>query len=111
MGLAETMKDNSDATTRSFAAVLFRRIAGRTRKTGNAGSEEGEQEDLFWSLQPPQKNAIRAALLQCLAQEKEGAVRHKVGDAVAEVARQYTSFGGEKRSYRQRLVEHKMLMV
>lgn len=101
MGLAETTKDSSDATIRSFAAVLFRRIAGRTRKIGAAGGEEGEQEDLFWSLQVPQKNAIRSALLDCLAQEKEGAVRHKVGDAVAEVARQYTVFGGETRKCRR----------
>ena len=99
MGLAEVTKDDADSTNRSFAAVLFRRIAGRTRKT--PGSEDGEAEDLFWSMQDAQKQAIREVLLQCLSQETEGAVRNKVGDAVAEVARQYTISGGEIKALRK----------
>lgn len=91
MGLAETVKDNSDPSTRTFAAVLFRRIASRTRKSG---SEEDDSQDLFWSLDTPQRDAIRSALLQSLSSEQENAVRHKVGDAVAEVARQYATFSG-----------------
>lgn len=90
MGLVETVKNESDVGNRSFGAVMFRRIAGKTRK---GAGEEGESEDLFWSLQDPQKSAIRATLLECMAAEQEPAVRNKVGDAVAEVARQYTAVG------------------
>lgn len=90
MGLVEQIKAGSDPGNRAFAAVIFRRIATRMRKVVG---EEGESEDLFWSLQPPQKTAIREALLECLPAETESTVRHKVGDAVAEVARQYTAAG------------------
>lgn len=45
------------------------------------------------SLEAPQKNAIRSTLLECLPSEQDVSVRHKVGDAVAEIARQYTAEG------------------
>ena len=76
--------------TRSFAAVLFRRIATKTRKV--AGTEESKE--LFIALQDAQKVAIRERLLQCLQSEALPQVRHKVGDAVAEIARQYAENGG-----------------
>ena len=41
-------------------------------------------------LQPAQKVAIRQKLLECLQSERLPIVRHKIGDAVAEVARQYS---------------------
>lgn len=44
-------------------------------------------------LQLPQKVAIRQKLLDCLQSENLALVRHKVGDAVAEVARQYSDDG------------------
>lgn len=75
--------------TRSFAAVLFRRIATKTRKL--PGSEESKE--LFLTLQQPQKIAIRQKLLECLQNETQPKVRHKIGDAVAEVARQYADDG------------------
>lgn len=75
--------------TRSFAAVLFRRIATKTRKP--PGSEESKE--LFLTLQQPQKIAIRQKLLECLQNETLPPVRHKIGDAVAEVARQYADDG------------------
>lgn len=49
-----------------------------------------ESKELFLTLQDAQKVAIRQKLLQCLQNEGLPHVRHKVGDAVAEIARQYT---------------------
>lgn len=49
---------------------------------------------MFISLQLAQKIEIRAKLLQCLEQEAVPNIRHKIGDAVAEVARQYSEEGG-----------------
>lgn len=45
------------------------------------------------TLQAPEREAIRAKLLQCLANEADNSVRSKVGDAVAELARQHTDEG------------------
>ena len=42
------------------------------------------------TLQTPQQHAIRAKLLECLSSETVPNVRNKVGDAIAEIARQYT---------------------
>ena len=53
----------------------------------------GVSKELFLSLQPPARNAIREKLLQCLNGEGLQNVRNKIGDAVAEVARQYTDEG------------------
>lgn len=64
-------------------------MATKTRKT--PGTEESKE--LFMLLQPPQKGVIRQKLLQCLQSENLPAVRHKIGDAVAEVARQYSDDG------------------
>lgn len=75
--------------TRSFAAVLFRRIATKTRKL--PGTDESKE--LFLTLLQPQKIAIRQKLLECLQNETLPQVRHKIGDAVAEVARQYADDG------------------
>lgn len=69
---------------RSFAAVIFRRVATRTAK-----DSEGRTNELFLTLQKPQRDAIRAKLLECLASESEASVRNKSGDAIAEIARQY----------------------
>lgn len=74
---------------RSFSAVLFRRIATKTRKDTTTEASI----DLFTSLAVPQKNAIRAKVLECLGNETETSVRHKIGDAVAELARQYAAEG------------------
>ena len=52
-----------------------------------------ESKELFLTLQGPQKVAIRQKLLQCLQEETLPHVRHKVGDAVAEIARQYADDG------------------
>lgn len=52
-----------------------------------------EPRELFLTLQPAQKIAIRQKLLQALETENIPQVRHKIGDAVAEVARQYADSG------------------
>ena len=78
--------------TRSFAAVLFRRMSAKTRKVPN----KTDPTELFMTLQEPQKVAIRERLLQCMQSEAIGHVRNKVGDAVAEIARQYSDDGRYK---------------
>lgn len=70
---------------RSFAAVIFRRIASKTRKT-----DKSEATDLFISLPTDQAAVIRQKLLETLAVESDRGVRNKISDAVAEIARQYS---------------------
>ncbi|KAK8243541.1 armadillo-type protein [Phyllosticta capitalensis] len=89
MGLAEQIQLAEDAGTRSFASVLFRRISVRNRKD----PATDQTKELFLTLPEPQRNAIRAKMLQCLEGEQSSAVRNKIGDAVAELARQYTEEG------------------
>ncbi|KAL8951885.1 MAG: hypothetical protein Q9222_002160 [Ikaeria aurantiellina] len=89
MALVEQIQGASEAGARSFAAVIFRRVATKTRKA--PGSEASK--DLFTTLQRPHKDAIRQKLLECLQSEPLPNVRHKIGDAVAEVARQYSDEG------------------
>ena len=62
-------------------------------KTRRVAGEEQESKEQFMLLQPPAKAAIRQKLLECLQSETLPDVRHKVGDAVAEVARQYSVDG------------------
>jgi hypothetical protein len=75
--------------TRSFAAVLFRRVSSKVRK--DPGSEL--QKETFLTIPQPQRNAIREKLLQALTTEAMAVVRNKVSDAIAELARQYTEDG------------------
>ena len=90
MGLVEQIQGALDAPTRSYAAVLFRRIATRTRPdpTTNVSKE------LFLTLPQPSRHAIQQKLLLCLQAENAANVRNKTGDAIAELARQYTEEGG-----------------
>ena len=74
--------------TRSFASVIFRRIASKTRKVAS-----GEQLELFLSIAQDQAYAIREKLLEALSLESVNTVRNKVGDAVAEIAREYSDNG------------------
>lgn len=71
---------------RSSAAVMFRRVASKSTKD----RVSNESKELFLTLPNDIKLPIRAGLLQCLATEQVPSVRNKVGDAIAEVARQYT---------------------
>lgn len=84
---------NNPTQIRSFAAVIFRRIASKSRK-----NEKGENVDIFVSLPKDQAAVIRQKLLEILTTEAERGVRNKISDAVAEVARQYTESGELARS-------------
>ncbi|KAI0599648.1 armadillo-type protein [Biscogniauxia sp. FL1348] len=84
MGLAEQIAASADVSLRSFAAVIFRRIASKTRK-----NDRGENAEMFVSLAREQASVIRQKLLETLASEGDRLVRNKIGDAVADVARQY----------------------
>ncbi|KAA8622517.1 KAP95 Karyopherin importin beta [Pyrenophora tritici-repentis] len=88
MGLSEQIELAQDTSTRTFAAVIFRRQSSKPRKAAS-----GQTADLFLTLNPAEREAIRAKLLQCLANEADTSVRTKVGDAVAELARQHTDEG------------------
>ncbi|RYC60014.1 hypothetical protein CHU98_g6192 [Xylaria longipes] len=85
MGLAEQIAGASESSLRSFAAVIFRRIASKTRKT-----DKGDNAEIFVSLPPEQAHVIRQKVLEALAHESDRLVRNKIGDAVADVARQYS---------------------
>ncbi|KAK4497104.1 hypothetical protein PRZ48_011554 [Zasmidium cellare] len=86
MGLAEQMAGSQDEGTRSFSAIIFRRIATRTTKEASSG----ENKEVFLQLSHPSKTQIRGKLLECYAREPSKSVRNKIADAVAEIARQYT---------------------
>lgn len=74
--------------TRSFAALLFRRVSCKNRKLDN-----GQTVDLFLAISKDQAAVIRQKLLETLGTETDRAVRNKIGDAVAEIARQYNENG------------------
>lgn len=67
--------------------MLFRRIAAKTQ------TKEGQPQELFLTLSPSVKLYIRGLLLQCFADEADKSSRNKIGDAVAEVARQLSDAG------------------
>lgn len=73
---------------RSFAAVLFRRQASKSKK-----SPAGESKEMYLLLSSGARLAIRSKLLECLATEQINHVRNKISDAIAEIARQYTDNG------------------
>jgi hypothetical protein len=52
-----------------------------------------EAKELFSTLNREQKLIIRQKLVTCLTNESANDVRRKIGDAVAEIARQYTDNG------------------
>ncbi|KAF2459467.1 armadillo-type protein [Lineolata rhizophorae] len=89
MGLAEQVQGSEDANMRTSAAVLFRRMATRSRKDPATDTSK----ELFLTLGAPQKAAIRAKLLQSMETETLPSVRNKCGDAIAEIARQYAEEG------------------
>ncbi|KAI9844905.1 MAG: hypothetical protein M1837_005191 [Sclerophora amabilis] len=89
MGLVVQIQSAEEASLRTFAAVLFRRIATKTRKDPMSD----ESKELFLTLEQAEKVEIRQKLLECLNGETLPHVRNKVGDAVAEIARQYTDNG------------------
>ncbi|KAI9666712.1 MAG: hypothetical protein M1821_004648 [Bathelium mastoideum] len=89
IGLVEQIQGSEDPAIRSYAAVLFRRMAMKTRKD----PATNETRELFTTLQADARHATQTKLLQALSSEADGNVRNKIGDAVAEIARQYTDDG------------------
>jgi len=87
LGLVEQLGQSSDEGARSFSAVLFRRLSTRTIKdtAGTSGSKE-----LFLHLNPQTQTEIRTRLLEAYVRESVKNIQHKIADAVAELARQYT---------------------
>lgn len=69
--------------------MLFRRISTKTSKDPRTN----ESKELFSTLTDEQRIAIRTKLVACLSRESVSDVRNKIGDAIAEVARQYTDNG------------------
>lgn len=88
-GLVEQAQAAADVTTRSFAAVLFRRMATKSKKLPDSETTQ----ELYTLVNPQTKNEIQKKLLECLSNEKDNATRNKVGDAVAEVARLHHAEG------------------
>lgn len=73
--------------------MLFRRVSNRTRTDPASTDQTPVQKELFLTLTPPQRGAVRDKLLQALAGETSATVRNKIADAIAEIARQYTDDG------------------
>ncbi|KAK6544185.1 hypothetical protein TWF694_000891 [Orbilia ellipsospora] len=80
-GLANTIQSHEASATRSFAAVLFRRMASKTVK-------KPEPRDLFISIDQNTQIGVQNVLIQCFGTEQDPQVRHKIGDAIADIARQ-----------------------
>lgn len=80
VGLSEQMKTNPQDSSRSFAAVLFRRIASKS-------SPKQPAKTILMTLQPGTRNIIKSNLLTSFKEESKDPVRHKVADAIAEVGR------------------------
>ena len=55
-----------------------------------------ETKELFITLQENARHATQTKMLQALSGESTTAVRNKIGDAVAEIARQYTDEGRQQ---------------
>ncbi|RMD40209.1 hypothetical protein DV735_g4926, partial [Chaetothyriales sp. CBS 134920] len=87
VGLAEQIQSAPETQTRSFAAVLLRRQASKTKKVGDQSTE------VFLTLSPDVRAAIRTKLLESLSSEQINHVRNKISDSIAELARQYTDSG------------------
>jgi hypothetical protein len=87
LGLAEQVVAGGASQGRSFSAVLFRRLASKSQ------TRKDEPQELYIGCSPSVKTYIRSTLLQGFAQETDNTARKKIGDAVAEVARQLADAG------------------
>lgn len=84
--LATNAADGSDNTVRSFCAILFRRMAIRSPK--NVGTVI---DRTIGEIEEGLKSQIRDTLLRGFLSDQSAAVRRKLADAIAEVARDDTS--------------------
>ncbi|ODV82553.1 hypothetical protein CANARDRAFT_10457 [[Candida] arabinofermentans NRRL YB-2248] len=81
--LAHQAANGADVASRSFAAVLFRRFAIKS-PSEQGYSVTARQID---HIGDAAKQEIRNVLLQGFASAQENSVRHKLADAIAEVAK------------------------
>lgn len=61
-------------------------MASKSRKV----ADSRDSKELFLVIAKEHAYAIRAKLLETLASEIDNSVRNKIGDAVAEIAREYS---------------------
>ena len=71
-------------------------MSNKSKKIKTEDNEDATIE-LYRIISQQAKHTSRSKLLECLQQEQINSVRDKVGDAVAEVARQYTELGTDRR--------------
>ncbi|KAJ5736880.1 uncharacterized protein N7483_002005 [Penicillium malachiteum] len=95
MGLAEQLEGSKDTLVSPRFPPLrdntLLRISTKTRKD----PVTGDAKEVFLCLPNEQRVLIREKLVNCLTTESITDVRKKIGDAVAEVARQYTDNGDQ----------------
>ncbi|CAG8599846.1 7803_t:CDS:10, partial [Ambispora leptoticha] len=84
LSLAQLGRTHEATHSRSFSFVLLRRIAFKQAPNQASKSEETSIWDV---LQEASREAIKNDLLMSLSVEQENTVRHKVCDAVSEVAK------------------------
>ena len=56
--------------------------------------KDGQTKELYLGCNQALKEHVRNLLLQAFGEEANGSARHKIGDAVAEIARQLADAGG-----------------
>ena len=66
-----------------------------SNKNKKIKTDDGEDAtiELYRTLSQQTKTITRSKMLECLQQEQVNGVRDKIGDAVAEIARQYRDLG------------------
>ncbi|CAG8733036.1 4076_t:CDS:2, partial [Cetraspora pellucida] len=87
LSLIQLGRSHEGIHDRSFAFVLFRRIAFKT--------VPGQDATIWDRLQEQSRQAIKNELLMSLSVERENTVRHKVCDAISEVTKN-SLFTGQK---------------
>lgn len=80
VGLAEQAISGDNHTTKAFAAVMFRQIAIRA-------SDSADGSRIIDDLNPAVIDKVRTTVLQGLLSEQPADVRHKISDAISEIAR------------------------
>ena len=84
--LAEEACSGADESTRSFAAVLFRRVAIKSPKELASVTDR-----TIGVISEPVRQQIRSILLRGFASQQTNQVRHKLSDAISEVAKEDAS--------------------
>ncbi|KAI3402773.2 PSE1 [Candida oxycetoniae] len=87
--LAEQATQGESDTIRSFAAVMFRRMAIKSPKELTSVTDR-----TIGIISEPTKKQIRATLLQGFSSPQANAVRHKLADAISEVSKEDCSPSG-----------------